>query len=191
MTDHRIDSIEAWACSIPMEHPLSFGAYTIDSREYVVIRLRTDSGLIADAYGLSRRAPVDVAVLDLVAPAVLGKDATDIAARLADVDSATRALHGDGTLTRAISLLDIALWDVKAQLAQLPLWRLLGGAERDVPVYLVEGYALPDEDDSAFADRLAARVDEGYLGIKIEAASYPDPAAITRRLRAVRAAVGF
>jgi L-alanine-DL-glutamate epimerase-like enolase superfamily enzyme len=190
MTADTIARIQAWACSIPLEHPLSFGAYTISSREYVALRLTTAAGVTADAYGLSRRAPVDVALLELVAPAVIGRTAFEQAERLEDVARATRALDGDGTLARATSLLDIALWDIRAQVAQVPLWKLLGGTERDVPVQLVEGYALPDEDDEDFADRLAARVGEGFGAIKIEAASYPDTAAITRRLKLVRDRVG-
>jgi len=189
-TDTTITRVEAWACSIPLSHPLSFGAFSISSREYVAIRVFTDGGLTADCLGLSRGAPIDVAVIDVLAPLLVGRDATAVAARLADLGAATRALDQEGVLGRARALIEIALWDLLAQEAGLPLWRLFGGYPRELPVVLVEGYSVPGESDDAFAERLAARVEEGYCALKIEAASYTDPRQLARRLEKFRALAG-
>jgi L-alanine-DL-glutamate epimerase-like enolase superfamily enzyme len=40
-----------------------------------------------------------------------------------------------GAVFGTIGALDTALWDIKAQAAGEPLWRLLGGRDRDVPAY--------------------------------------------------------
>lgn len=40
-----------------------------------------------------------------------------------------------GAATYALSAVDMALWDLKARRAKLPLWRLLGGFDPKVPVY--------------------------------------------------------
>jgi L-alanine-DL-glutamate epimerase-like enolase superfamily enzyme len=53
-------------------------------------------------------------------------------------------------------------------------------------VQLVEGYALPDESDEAFAERLVARTDEGYRALKVEGAHYRDWRTLERRLRLIR-----
>ncbi len=44
-----------------------------------------------------------------------------------------------------VSAIDIALWDIKAKVAGLPLYRLMGGAREKVPVYIAGGYYAPDK----------------------------------------------
>src|SRR3954447_25887054 len=136
-TDTIIESVEAWACSIPLPKPLSFGNFTVSSREYAAVRIRTRGGLVADCLGHTRRSPVDVAITDLLAPRLLGKDAVDLGERRSDLIRATLAIEQDGVVGRARSLLDICLWDIRAQALDVPVWRMLGGHRRGVPVALV------------------------------------------------------
>jgi L-alanine-DL-glutamate epimerase-like enolase superfamily enzyme len=189
-TGTGIEMVQAWACELPLPHPLSFGTYSVTSRPYTAVRVTTADGLAGEALGLSRGAPVDVAVIDVLAPLVAGRDALDVVARISDIERATLAMDRDGIMARARSLLEICLWDIRAQAAGWPLWRLLGGNPRPVPILLLEGYTLPDESDQAFAERLAARIDEGYRGLKIEAASYQDPRQLETRLASFRRIVG-
>lgn len=188
--DTGIASIQAWACEVALPYPLSFGSFVVTEREYTAVRVTTHGGLVADCLGLSRRAPNDVAVLDVVGPLLLGRDALDVIARREDVRRGLRAHDQDGVIGRAWSMLEICLWGLRSQAADTPLWRLLGGYPRELPVLLVEGYPLEDESDTAFAERLAARVAEGYSALKIEAASYREPAQLTTRLEMVRELVG-
>ena len=45
-----------------------------------------------------------------------------------------------GLTTRAISAIDIGLWDIRAKVAGLPLYKLLGGFRDRVPTYIAGGY---------------------------------------------------
>jgi L-alanine-DL-glutamate epimerase-like enolase superfamily enzyme len=188
--DCAIARIESWACSLPLKNPLDLGIFKIYSREYVALRVTTRGGLEAHVLGLSRRSPIDVAITDVLAPSLLGKDGIQVDARLGDIRSATKALEADGVLGRASSLLECCFWDLAAQVSGVPLWRLLGGRARSLAVQLVEGYRLPDEDDRAFAERLAARAAEGYGRLKIEAGSYRDPEQLRARLEHLRRLAG-
>jgi L-alanine-DL-glutamate epimerase-like enolase superfamily enzyme len=186
-----IERIETWACSLPMETPLDFGTFKVVSREYVAVRLTTSDGMVADCLVLSRRSPIDVAIADVLAPLVIGKPASDIAARASDLANGTRALDQYGVINRGRSILDICLWDISAQKDGVPLWRKLGGRPRKLDVLLVEGYSLPGESDDAFAERLAARVQgDGFRNLKIEGASYRDPGQLAARLREFRRIAG-
>lgn len=185
--DTAIDRIETWACTIPLPAALSFGAFTISQRRYAVLRVVTKGGLVADCVGHTRGSPVDVAITDLFASALLGKDALDHGERLADLARMTVAMEDDGVLGRARSLIDICLWDLKAQAFGVPLWKLLGGSPRTVSVGLVEGYEIAGETESDIAARLAGRVDEGFDFLKMEAAHYGDPQAV-RRFSRIRGA---
>jgi L-alanine-DL-glutamate epimerase-like enolase superfamily enzyme len=173
-----------------METPLDFGTFRVISREYAAVRMTTAEGVVADCLVLNRRSPTDVAVADVLAPLIIGKDAADIAARAADLANGTRALDQGGVIGRGRSLLDICLWDIAARKEGVPLWRKLGGKARRLDVLLVEGYSLPGESDGAFAERLAGRVSEGFRRIKIEGASYRDPGQLKTRLQEFRKAAG-
>jgi L-alanine-DL-glutamate epimerase-like enolase superfamily enzyme len=188
--DGAIERIEAWACTVPLPKPLRFGSFEVRARDYAALRVTTRGGLTAECLGQTREAPVDVAILDVLAPALLGRDAFDVDARVADLDRALRALERDGVFSRGVSLLEMCLTDLKAQALGLPLWGLFGETAEPLDVLLVEGYEMEGEDDAIFAERLAARAAAGYRLMKLEAAHYETPALLARRVEAVRRAAG-
>ena len=89
--DTSIDRIEAWSCSLPLAKPLRFGTFEVRAREYAAVRVGTRGGLVADCVAQTRKAPVDVAIHDVLAPALIGRDALDISARQADLLGTLRA----------------------------------------------------------------------------------------------------
>ncbi len=188
--DTTIDRIEAWACSLPLPTPLRFGTFEVRTREYAAVRVSTKGGLVADCLGQTRKAPVDVAILDVLAPALIGRDGLDIPARSADLAATLRALERDGVFGRGVSLLEMCLHDLKAQAAGLPLWRLYRDTAMPLHVLLVEGYEMAGETDETFAERLQARQAEGYRMMKLEAAHYETPALLAARVAAIRRHAG-
>jgi len=189
-SDTRIEAIDAWACRLELAVPISFGDHVISSREYTAVRLTTSDGLSSDAVGLARKAPVDLAILDVLGPVLLGRDSLDLDGARTAMRRSTRALGMDGVIARAASLLELCLWDSRSQRAGVPLWQFLGGAARLLPVQVVEGYPLPDESLPAFADRIAHRAEQGFTAVKLEVASEPSPEAAGRKLAYVRREAG-
>ena len=72
---------------------------------------------------------------DDLGPRLIGRDADLIEAIWRDLWWAAHYVGRGGLAAHAISALDIALWDLKAKRAGLPLWRLLGGADSRVSAY--------------------------------------------------------
>lgn len=70
-----------------------------------------------------------------------------------------------------LSLVDTALWDLKAKHAGLPLYRLLGGAKDEVPAYASLETMATDEH---YVDVLSKAVSEGYGAVKLHAYGEPD-----------------
>ncbi len=64
---------------------------------------------------------------------------------------------------QAASLVDIALWDLAAKAAGLPLWQMLGGARPAVPAYASTPLLA---DAEAYVDYVAERIEEGFRAVK-------------------------
>lgn len=94
-----------------------------------------------------------------------------------------------GLTTRTISGIDIALWDIKAKAANLPLYKLLGGYREKVPAYIAGGYYAPDKTLADLQKEVARYIETGVQGVKIKvgALSLREDA---KRVKAVREAIG-
>jgi L-alanine-DL-glutamate epimerase-like enolase superfamily enzyme len=82
-----------------------------------------------------------------------------------------------------LSALDIALWDLAAVRAEVPLWQLLGGAQPDLPAYA----SLPFEADRArYLETVAQAAADRFTAVKLHVGG--DPAEDVALCTAVRAA---
>lgn len=90
----------------------------------------------------------------------------------------------------ALAAVDIALWDLKAKQAGLPLWKLLGGSPaKKLEAYNTDGGWLNWPLESLVADCKRLILEEGYQAVKLKVGS-PDPNEDLRRVEAVRSALG-
>ncbi len=80
-----------------------------------------------------------------------------------------------GLTTRAMSAVDIAMWDAAGKTIGVPLYRLLGGARQRVPAYLAGGYYVEGKtlDDLAAEMRQKVGLGARYVKIKIGGAPWP------------------
>lgn len=108
----------------------------------VLLRVHTDAGTINGrpviGHGESYYLPHAVAATlhDWMARRLLGADALAIESHWRFLYERCASFGGFGAEMRAISAIDLALWDIAGQMVQQPVWRLLGGPVRDrIPVY--------------------------------------------------------
>lgn len=95
-----------------------------------------------------------------------------------------------GAVMRVLSALDIALWDLNARSAALPLYRYLGASKLDrVPAYASGGYYLPGKTPRHLAEEMEGHVREGFKAVKMKVGML-DVAQEYERLAAVREAIG-
>ena len=100
------------------------------------LRIHTDDGLTG--LGETSYAPRAVSALihDQLAPLLLEQDPLDIERHWHTMFAAVNAYGFGGAETRAISAVDIALWDIAGQYSGQPIYNLLGGRSRDrIPIY--------------------------------------------------------
>lgn len=94
-----------------------------------------------------------------------------------------------GAGIRALSAVDIALWDIKGKVTGQPLARLLGGYRDRVPAYASGGYYGEDRDLKDLANEVARYVENGFRAVKIKVGGVPLEEDIAR-VREVRRVIG-
>jgi L-alanine-DL-glutamate epimerase-like enolase superfamily enzyme len=146
-----VRSIETYALEAPFEAGFAMPfATSVATFVSLLVRVRDGDGQTGwgevwanfPRFGGPYRARI---VADLIAPRLLGREIADAAATFHDLDESLRlaALQsGDrGAFAQALAGVDVALWDLAAQRAGQPLWRLLGGGTGTVAPYASLGPA--------------------------------------------------
>ena len=139
---------------------------TSPGRNFVTLKIETDEGVygIGDATLNGRELSVASYLNDHVIPNLIGRDAQ----RIEDI---WQFLYKGGYWSRgavamtAIAAVDTALWDIKAKLAGMPLYQLLGGRSRDG--VLVYGHANGSDIEQT-VDQVGAYRDMGYRAIRAQ-----------------------
>ncbi len=145
--------------------------------DFVLVRVEMDNGIVGwgDAFAYNCRASVHAAVEQMVAPVVVGQDASDIGRMMLDMQKKLHLFGRYGITLFALSGLDIALWDAAGKAAGQPLCRLLGGQVRDD----IPGYAslFNYGDPEIVAAKTRQSVDEGYGYVKLHETAVAEVAA--------------
>jgi galactonate dehydratase len=98
--------------------------------QWLWVRIHTDSGLVGLGETYPNPEAEKAVVQQRLAPVLLGRDPSQIDRLWADMLQAVSFSGWAGAEMRAISAVDIALWDLAGKVANLPLYQLLGGASR-------------------------------------------------------------
>lgn len=143
------------------------GNLHLRAMDTLLVRVETDAGLHGwgEGFGFTL-APVTRDAIDrLVGPACIGQDATDITALMRMLARRFHNFGRNGPVSFGLSAIDIALWDIRARAAGVPLHALLGGAGRPaVPAYAsLLRYGRPDD----VARNVTQALSRGYRHIKL------------------------
>ena len=95
------------------------------------VRIHTDSGLLGLGETYYTPNSTRAFIHDVASSMLLGQDPRDIERHWRRLYDSSFIYGNRGNEMRAISALEVALWDLLGQHAGLPIYRLLGGAARD------------------------------------------------------------
>jgi mannonate dehydratase len=139
---------------------------TSPDRNFVTLRLTTDDGLVGlgDATLNGREQSVVAYLAEHVAPLLIGRDAHRVEDTWQFLYRGAYWRRGPVTMA-AIAAVDVALWDLKAQAAGMPLYQLLGGASRTglLAYGHASGSSLP-----ALFESIHRLLEEGYRAIRVQ-----------------------
>lgn len=139
---------------------------TCPGRNFVTLKIETDQGVhgIGDATLNGRELSVVSYLQDHVIPCLIGMDPRRIEDIWQYLYRGTYWRRGPVTM-RAIAAVDVALWDIKAKMAGMPLYDLLGGRSRDG--VLVYGHAN-GADLAETVDEVGRYIDMGYKAVRAQ-----------------------
>lgn len=180
-----IDDVAVRVLTIPTDAPEADGTLAWSETTMVLVELAA-GGVRGLGYTYSAAAAAEVAKhkLDGV---IRGQDPLDIRGLWQAMVGAVRNIGWRGVAANAISAVDIALWDLKAKLLGLPLYKLLGAVRDNVPIYGSGGFT--SYSDARLQEQLASWVDDdGCRWVKMKVGS--EPARDLGRVDAARRAIG-
>jgi L-alanine-DL-glutamate epimerase-like enolase superfamily enzyme len=188
----KISAIRARSIGIPLDHATSLSSRLVRERQYGVVELIGDDGHkgIGFCYvGTAGGRLFSEAVESLLAPILLGEDPYRVEGLWASMYQEALLQGRAGTVLRAISALDTAIWDRNARAAHLPLYKYLGAVADRVPAYASGGYYLEGKTPDLLAEEMAGYVAEGYTAVKMKIGRH-DLDMEEARIAAVRKRIG-
>jgi L-alanine-DL-glutamate epimerase-like enolase superfamily enzyme len=167
--DVVIDRLDVSAFTIPTDSPESDGTYSWDKTTLVLVEA-AGGGKTGLGYTYADAATAHL-IAEVLADVVRGRDALAIPAAWQAMVRSVRNLGLPGIASMAIAAVDVALWDLKARLLDLPLVALLGAARHGVPVYGSGGFTSYSIE--LLQEQLRGWVDQGIPRVKMKIGTHP------------------
>lgn len=196
MSRDAIRSVKLSSITLPLEVPIS-DAKVFTGRQrpmtevvFLFAEITTKQGFEGIGFTYSKRAggPAQYRHAQEVADGLIGEDPNDIARLLVKLQWAGASVGRSGLATQALAAIDVALYDLKAKRAGLPLAKLLGAHRDSVRTYNTSGGFLNASLEEV-QERASQSVAEGIGGIKVKV-GLPDGAEDVRRVAGVRETIG-
>lgn len=189
----RIEEVSVCVARVPLEVATSFATRTVVARDYCLVKIRSDAGQAGIGFcyvGSAGGRIAQMVVVELLAPRLIGQESLRVEGLWQEMYADSLLQGRAGSVMRALSILDVAIWDLNARTAGLPLYAYLGAVVTDnVPAYASGGYYLDGKTPSKLGDELASYVAAGFRAVKMKVGrlSLEEEEA---RVAAARAAVG-
>ena len=189
----KIASVSVAVARVPLDRPTSFSTRTVSERYFCLVKVRSVEGVEGVGFcyvGSGAGGIAKVAVEQLLAPVLLGQDSLRSEGLWSEMYREALLQGRAGSVMRAISILDTAIWDLNARSAKLPLHDYLGCMNREkVMAYASGGYYVDGKTPADLGREMAGYVALGFKAVKMKTGRL-SPAEEETRVAAARAAIG-
>ena len=150
----------------------AWGDKDLPAADSLLVKVTTDKGLEGwgEAFGFKATTSVKLAIDELIAPLCIGRDATQIAPLVLEVQKSLHVFGRNSPLMFGISAVDIALWDIAGKAANAPVYRLLGGGAADLACY---ASLVRYSDPSLVRANVRRAIDAGFRSLKLHEIALP------------------
>jgi L-alanine-DL-glutamate epimerase-like enolase superfamily enzyme len=169
-----------------LDRPITNGLHTYATADLTIVEVETAGGITG--YGVGRPRPGERELRDDFLTQLIGLDAS-MTESIWDRLWSPKMNGRRGNETRALSSIDLALWDIKAKYAGMPLSRMLGGFRSEIPAYIAGGYYSSGKGLRELQTEFESYVVLGARAVKMKigGASIRED---VERVRAVREVIG-
>ncbi len=166
----KIEKVEAFAISIPLRAAVSDAVRRITHRDSLIVRIRTTDGLEGVGFTLGYDgSKAMVSMVDTIfRPILEGAGALDAERLWAEMYRQSIQAGRRGAALRAISAIDIALWDLRGKAARMPVMHLLGVHSTHLRCYATGGYYREGQTVDELVREMAGYVEQGFTAIKLK-----------------------
>jgi L-alanine-DL-glutamate epimerase-like enolase superfamily enzyme len=184
-TNDAVVELRAAVVESPMPETVAAGRWLLENIYNVVVEVRSASCRYGIGYAFVFRKPDAETILSAVSSfreVVITRDPLDNVRLHADLRAAANFVGASGASMSAIGAIDLAIWDLKGKLLNVPIHTLLGSTQTRVPAYASGGSFQKGLDD-------LRREVEGYLARGFKAVKIklpPDVKAACKRITACR-----
>ena len=166
----RISRVDVFRLRTALEEPFGFSQFSYSHREAMLVCVATDDGREGwgEAYGpAAATAPI---VKNFLGPLIVGRDPRAVEALWELLYGRSIDYGQKGVMLAALSAIDIACWDLKAQDSGLPLYRALGGeAVESIQCYWTGFYFGGDEPlEDRWQREARTCIDAGFEAVKVK-----------------------
>jgi L-alanine-DL-glutamate epimerase-like enolase superfamily enzyme len=189
MSRSTIRTIRFASARSALSRPIADATHAIPEIRFVVATLELDNGVTGQSHLLAfHYSPHAIAGACRDLEAFLrGRDVAHTERVIRDWDAESEYFGQSGINRWALGLANIAMWDARGKLADTPVWKLLGGSAKPIPVYGSGGWLSYSDDE--LVDEVTGYVKRGFAAVKVKVGA-KDPSRDLERLRRVRDAVG-
>jgi len=180
-----ITSARVTAYSAPYKVPITNGLYTYTDTEIAVVEIGTSEGVTG--IGWTHGGPIVYTALAQIAETIVGLPLS--VEKIWSVIYRPKLYGRRGLESRAISAIDIAVWDALGKQAGMSIHQLMGGFRDTVPAYGAGGYYEPGKGIDELQTELRERVDNDIRAIKMKVGGVSIAEDLVR-IDAAREAVG-
>jgi len=189
----KITAAESFVLRVPVGSAIADSMQFVTHLELVGLTITTDEGITGTGYTITvghGGSVIQEAIDTLFIDDLMDKDPHNVREIWQQLYFGRSHWIGRaGATTMAQAATDIALWDIKAKAAGLPLWQLLGGARQsDISIYNTHAGWLNYSIDQ-LTDEASKLIDAGYTALKMKV-GLADSREDRRRVEAVRKAIG-
>lgn len=180
-----IVELRAAVVQSPMPEPVAAGLWLLENIYNVVVEVRSASRLSGIGYAFVFRKPDAETILSAVSSfreLVINRDPLDNVRLHADLRAAANFVGASGAAMSAIGAIDLAIWDLKGNLLEVPVHSLLGSSQTRIPAYASGGSFQKSLDE--LLGEVEGYLARGFKAVKIKLP--PDVKAACKRIAACR-----
>lgn len=149
MEKHKIAKVQVHLVSTEVADGFADATRKVETIGYTVVRITTDKGM--EGFGVTYHEvggeATKVLIERNIAPRIIGRDPFETEEIWQEMFGYLRGVGRKGLMFCALSAVDIALWDLKGKILDIPLYKLMGGSRRKIPVYGSGGWTSYSDEE--------------------------------------------